>query len=186
MAVGETKSNWGGRREPGIDPTTGQKKKLGRPPGSGKGKRTKPEPIQMPAGDDGFFDRVFARIGEPLPDKVTSPEDYALDLLFARDYQVRSVTWNRMLDHKYGRPSVKRGVARGAESSSDAKTVLFASASTCRSGAAKSSKSCNVVSETTPAPKFSPNPDGFTPASDAQKHWLQSPAGLVPDAHGCP
>jgi len=117
MAGGKTKSNWGGRREPGIDLATGRKKKLGRPLGSGKGKRTKPEPIQMPAGDDGFFDRVFARIGEPLPDKVTSPEDYALDLLFARDYQVRSVTWNRMLDHKYGRPSVKRGVARGAESS---------------------------------------------------------------------
>jgi len=90
------------------------------------GKRTKPEPIQMPAGDDGFCDRVFVRIGEPLPDKIASPEDYALDLLFARDYQVRSVTWNRMLDHKYGRPSVKRGVARGAESNSDAKTVLLA------------------------------------------------------------
>ena len=126
MAGGETKSNWGGRREPGIDPATGRKKKLGRPLGSGKGKRTKPEPIQMPAGDDGFFDRVFARIGEPLPDKITSPEDYALDLLFARDYQVRSVTWNRMLDHKYGRPNAKRGVARGAKSSSDAMTVLFA------------------------------------------------------------
>ena len=126
MAGGETKSNWGGRREPGIDPATGRKKKLGRPLGSGKGKPTKPEPIQMPAGDDGFFDRVFARIGEPLPDKIASPEDYALDLLFARDYQARSVTWNRMLDHKYGRPSVKRGVARGAESNSDAKTVLFA------------------------------------------------------------
>ena len=31
-----------------------------------------------------------------------------------------------MLDHKYGRPNAKGGVARGAESSSDAKTVLFA------------------------------------------------------------
>jgi len=86
--------------------------------------RISPEPIQMPAADDGFFDRVFARIGEPLPDKITSPEDYALDLLFARDYQVRSVTWNRMLDHKYGRPSVKRGVARGAESSDSVEVTV--------------------------------------------------------------
>ena len=118
-------SKWGGRREPGVDPATGKKKKLGRPPGSGKGKSTKPEPPQIPLGDDGFFDRVFARIGQAPPDKISSPEDYALDLLFSRDYQVRSVTWNRLLDHKYGRPGTKRRSA-GEDKEAQTRVALYA------------------------------------------------------------
>lgn len=84
---------------------------------TGAGRHPKGKPARLAAalpaqgdtkGDTGkaFADRVLARLKTARDmKKIVTAEDYCLSLLFARDLQTRSRTFNRLLDRKYGKPS---------------------------------------------------------------------------------
>lgn len=85
----------------------------GKRPGAGRkpGWSSKKGPGAIPGldGDTGrqFAHRVLRRIkdGPPDPEKIKSPEDYVLALLFDRDVQTKSHNFNRLLDRRYGIPA---------------------------------------------------------------------------------
>lgn len=97
----------GGIRTPGIDPATGQPKKMGRP-------RNTIEAAAPKLGK-GFASRVFGRFKElnlkaiDLKDKngqpkiITSAEDYALDILAAQDAEAK-IFFKYMIDRIEGKP----------------------------------------------------------------------------------
>jgi hypothetical protein len=86
-------------------PRGGKRTGAGRRPNKGTPARLA---AALPAqGDTGkaFAERVLARIKTASDlKKIVTAEDYCLSLLFVRDLQTRSRTFNRLLDRKYGKP----------------------------------------------------------------------------------